>query len=66
MKIRQIYLTVLSDEQGHRVRCTFCGAVLFQTDDPIYTGDYGEIAHPMRTHPCFQEDAQPPCPTVKG
>jgi hypothetical protein len=66
MKIRTFNYTVLVDEHGVRVRCVFCGDVLFARQERVEAHDVPDFSEGLNNHACFQEGAIPPCPQVRA
>ncbi len=52
--IRTIAYAVFTDEQGVRVRCCFCGAVLLSRSDRVEHTDIADFVDTVKTHPCYQ------------
>ncbi len=66
LRTRTFFYSVLVDHQGIRVRCAYCGDVLFTQQEPLNDTNVPDFSAGINAHACFQENAQPPCPQVKS
>lgn len=57
---RTIAFTVITDDQGNRIRCCFCGAVLLTAQDAVTVRHLAELSEQLLTHECYAGDARHP------
>jgi hypothetical protein len=60
---RSIRITVFNEDTGVRVRCEFCGAILFQRETCVEVFDLPQFSAEIFDH---FSDTQPHCPSVKS